>query len=447
MTVNNKTQFKQDTSYAWFVVGILCLASIIGWVDRQIINLLVGPIKADLGINDTQIGLLQGLSFALLYVVASLPIAWMADVGKRTLIISIGIVCWSFATFFCGLATTFLLMFFARMMVGLGEATLAPSGYSLLSDYFSKEKVGLAISLFTGCGFLGAGLGYIIGGQVIGHFSQSEFYTLPLIGAVAPWQITFMVVAVPGILLLLLMQLVKEPPRQSLVQSQQSPKDVVSSFKSLFAFILNNKRLFFGLFVGISMMAAATLAINTWVPEFLVRAFDVTPTEASAKVGPIMMIAGPSGVFTGGLIGSFLMKRGVSHANLTTAIAAALIAATFGFMFTKVGSFDQCLLVLTPALFFGALPFGCGTSTLPLVAPNRLRAQVVAVYLLIANLLGNTVGPTGVGAMTDYIFKDEARLGDAISLVAPILYIIGAIIAALAIKPYASIIKQDSVFA
>ena len=439
--------FKQDTPYAWFVVSILCLASIIGWVDRQIINLLVGPIKADLGINDTQIGLLQGLSFALLYVVASLPIAWMADVGKRTLIISIGIVCWSFATFFCGLATTFILMFMARMMVGLGEATLAPSGYSLLSDYFSKERVGIAISFFTGCGFLGAGLGYIIGGQVIGHFNQSALYSLPLIGEVAPWQITFMVVAIPGVLLLLLMQTVKEPPRQSLVDSQQDPRDVISSFKALFQFIIRNKRLFTGLFVGISLMAAATLAINTWVPEFLVRNFNISSPEASARVGPLMMAAGPGGVFTGGFIASFLMRRGVNHANLTLAIAASLIAAIFGFLFTKVGNIDQALLLLVPALFFGALPFGCGTSTLPLVAPNRLRAQIVAVYLLIANLLGNTIGPTGVGAVTDYIFQDEARLGESISLVAPILYVLGAIIASIAIRPYSEIISRDTISA
>ena len=438
---------KQDTPYAWFVVGILCLASILGWVDRQIINLLVGPIKADLGINDTQIGLLQGLSFALLYVVASLPIAWMADVGKRTLIITVGIICWSFATFFCGLATTFLLMFFARMMVGLGEATLAPSGYSLLSDYFSKERVGLAISLFTGCGFLGAGLGYIIGGQVIGHFSQSEFYTLPILGDVAPWQITFMVVAIPGIFLLLLMQLVKEPPRQSLIDTQQTRKDVLSSFKALFQFIFNNLRLFTGLFIGISLMAAATLSINTWVPEYLIRSFEIDPAAASAKVGPIMMIAGPGGVFTGGFIASPLMKRGVNHANLTLAIIAALIAAIFAFIFTKAGNIDQALLLLAPVLFFGALPFGCGTSTLPLVSPNRLRAQVVAVYLLIANLLGNTIGPTGVGFMTDYMFKNEARLGDAISLVAPVLYIAGAVIACLAIGPYTKIINQEAISA
>jgi uncharacterized membrane protein len=125
------------------------------------------------------------------------------------------------------------------------------------------------------------------------------------------------------------------------------------------------------------------------------------------------------------------------------AIVAALLAAIFGFLFTKAGSIEQSLLLMVPALFFGALPFGCGTSTLPLVAPNRLRAQVVAVYLLVANLLGNTIGPTGVGAFTDFIYKDELRLGDAISTVAPILYILGAAIACLAIRPYSQVMGRD----
>ena len=157
------------------------MTSIFAYLDRQIINLLVEPIKADLGINDTQIGVLTGFSFALLYVIAAVPIAWMADFGNRVRVITIGIFCWALATFFCGLATTFLMMFLARTLVGLGEATLAPSGYSLVGDYFQKEKVGLAISCLTGSGFLGAGLAYIIGGQIIGTLNQAESYTLSLI--------------------------------------------------------------------------------------------------------------------------------------------------------------------------------------------------------------------------------------------------------------------------
>ena len=110
MTTKNET-FQQGNLYAWFVVFILCLTSIFAYLDRQIINLLVEPIKLTLGINDTQIGLLQGVSFALLYVIAAIPIAWAADFGNRTRIISIGIICWALATFSCGLATTFVLMF------------------------------------------------------------------------------------------------------------------------------------------------------------------------------------------------------------------------------------------------------------------------------------------------------------------------------------------------
>ena len=257
MTTHDKP-FQQGNLYAWFVVFVLCLTSIFAYLDRQIINLLVEPIKLTLGINDTQIGLLQGVSFALLYVIAAIPIAWAADFGNRTRIISIGIICWALATFTCGLATTFMFMFIARTIVGLGEATLTPSGYSLIGDYFQTEKVGLAISFFTGSGFLGAGLAYIIGGQVIGILSQSDFYTLPIIGTIEPWQVAFMTVAIPGLLLVGVMQFVKEPPRQSTVSADYAKLRARESFAALFNYISGNRRLYIGLFFGLAIMASAT---------------------------------------------------------------------------------------------------------------------------------------------------------------------------------------------
>ena len=268
----NQTQaatFKQGGTYAWFVVFVLCVTSICAYIDRQIINLLVEPIKIDLGINDTQIGLLQGISFALLYVIAAIPIAWIADFGDRTKVITVGILCWALATFSCGLATTFMLMFVARTIVGLGEATLTPSGYSLLGDYFPKGKVALAISLFTGSGFLGAGLAYIIGGQIVGHLNQVESYTLPLLGVVKPWQLAFMIVALPGLLLVVVMQFVKEPPRQSAVGADLIKLQARESFRALFQYVRENTRLFIGLFLGLSIIASATFSIMNWTPEYL----------------------------------------------------------------------------------------------------------------------------------------------------------------------------------
>ena len=432
--------FKQGGAYAWFVVFVLCITSIFAYLDRQIINLLVEPIKADLGINDTQIGLLTGFSFALLYVVAAVPIAWIADFGNRTRVITIGIVCWTLATFFCGLATSFILLFAARTFVGLGEATLAPSGYSLMGDYFQKEKVGLAVSCLTGAGFLGGGLAYIIGGQIIGMLNQVDSYTLPLLGTVQPWQLAFMVVAIPGLLLVLLMMFVREPPRSSPIAADLVKLKAKESFAALFNYIHHNLRLFAGLFIGLALMASATFSIMNWMPEYMSRSFDWGPKKFGNTFGTIILFTSPSGVFAGGLIASFWMQKGKHSANVLIPIIAAVLASIFGIMFLQANNETQAIAFGIPTIFFAAMPFGCGTAALPLVTPNRLRAQVVAIYLLCANLLGLTLGPTIVGIMTDYIFKDEGRLGDALSVVAPVLYIAGALILMFAVKPYTEII-------
>ena len=437
--------FRQGNLYAWFVVFILCLTSIFAYLDRQIINLLVEPIKLTLGINDTQIGLLQGVSFALLYVIAAIPIAWVADFGNRKKIITIGIFCWAIATFFCGLATTFLLMFIARTIVGLGEATLTPAGYSLIGDYFQPEKVGLAISFFTGSGFLGAGLAYIIGGQVIGILSQAENYRLPFIGTVEPWQLAFITVAIPGLLLVGVMQFVKEPPRQSTITADFAKLRARESFAALFKYISSNLRLFNGLFLGLAILASATFSIMNWTPVYLARKFEWSAQDVGTTFGTIVLFSSPTAVFLGGFLASHLMKKGIKGANIHVPIAAASLAVIFTYFFCNAPNAQLATWLAVPTVFFSAMPFGCGTATLPLITPNRLRAQVVALYLLCANLLGLSLGPTVVGAVTDYVFKDPTQIGRALGIVAPILFICGALILTYAIKPYCKIIQaQDT---
>lgn len=440
----NKPEFKQGGAYAWFVVFVLCITSIFAYLDRQIINLLVEPIKVSLDINDTQIGLLTGFSFALLYVVAAIPIAWLADFGNRVQVITIGIFCWAIATFLCGFATTFLMMFAARTLVGLGEATLAPSGYSLIGDYFQKEKVGLAVSCLTGAGFLGSGLAYIIGGQIVGTLSQVESYSFPFVGTVEPWQLAFMIVAIPGLLLVLIMQFVKEPPRQSEVDSEYIKLKARQSFSALFKYINTNVRLFASLFLGLAVMASATFAIMNWMPEYMSRSFGWSPQKFGNIFGTIILVGSPFGVFSGGLIASIWMKRGEVRANILIPMFAAALAAIFAYLFTHASSEQQAIMLGIPTVIFSAMPFGCGTATLPLVTPNRLRAQIVAIYLLCANLLGLTLGPTSVGALTDYVFKDAARLGDALGIVSPILYIAGLCIISFALRPYAKALTHKT---
>lgn len=419
--------------YPWFVVGVLSCVSIISYVDRQIINLLVEPIRLSLGVNDTQIGLLQGFSFALFYSILALPLARLADGGNRTQVITWGIVCFSLATFSCGLAVGFVSLFLGRMFVGVGEATLAPSGYSLLGDYFPAERVGIAVSIFTGSGFAGAGLAYIIGGYVISALSGWDSVSLPFVGTRETWQLAFMAVAIPSLALVLLMAFVREPVRRETLGAAPTER---ASIRAVFRHIGANRRLFLGIYLGLTLMAAGVFALNSWVPTFLIRVHEWSPMKVGSVFGVVVLLASASGILTGGALASFLMRRGIAAANLLVPLVAALLAVPLVAVFPAIPDPASSVALLAPALFFSSIPFGCGTAVLPLISPNRIRAQVVAVYLLIANLIGFTCGPTSVGFLTDYVFEDPMMVGRSLSIAPAIFLVSGALVLSLALLPY-----------
>lgn len=426
--------------YAWFVLAVLCVGSIVSYIDRQIINLLVEPIKIDLGINDTQIGLLQGFSFVIFYALLALPLARLADSSNRVRVIMYGVLCWSFATFFCGLAASFAMLFIARMFVGVGEATLAPSSYSLIPDYFPRDRASMAISIFAGSTFVGSGIAYIIGGRIIGYLETVGSVELPLIGLLAPWQMTFIIVAMPGLLVFLLLLAVREPERRDAgVASKEGVND--ARIAAVVGHLRNNLRLFVGLFFGLTLLAAGTFAVNSWAPTFFIRVYGWSPDHVGAVFGTLVVIASAGGVFSGGWIASALMQRGVSSANMLVPMVSAGLAIPLAIAFPLMPTSTLALAVLAPTLFLSAVPFGCGSAVLPLVSPNRMRAQMVALYLLIANLVGFTLGPTSIGVLTDYVYGSPDMIGRSLATSPPIFYLVGLLLIGWAIPRYREVIE------
>lgn len=431
------------SAYAWFVLFVLSLGSVISFIDRQIINLLVEPIKLDLGINDTQIGILQGFSFALFYAFLALPLARLADTGNRVRIIFFGVMCWSMATFFCGLAGSFAMLFAARMLVGVGEATLTPAAYSLIPDFFTRNRASIAISIFTGSGFVGSGLAYIIGGRLVATLNDIGHIDLPLFGTLVPWQMAFVCAAVPGVLLLFLLLLVREPSRRESVDVAGAAKQS-AQFAVVVAHMRANARLFTGVFFGLTLLAAGSFAINSWTPTFLMRVYGWSPADVGAVFGVIVVVASAGGVFAGGAIASALMRRGIASANLLVPLVGALLALPFAILFPLMPTAIASLSMLAPALFLSAFPFGCGTAVLPLVSPNRIRAQVVAIYLLIANILGFTLGPTSIGMLTDYVYGRPELIGYSLATSPAIFFVLGALLVGWAIAPYRTLVLAQT---
>lgn len=423
----------------WFLVSVLSLAGIVSFIDRQIINLLVDPIKADLGLSDVQVSLLQGFAFALLYTVMAIPLAWMADRYNRKWVILAGVVCWSMATFGSGLAMGFAVLFLARMMIGIGEATLSPAGMSMLSDSFPKERLPTAISIFTGTGFVGSGLALLVGGYLYAELVAIGPQTL-WFGTFQPWQLTFMAVSMLSIPVFLLLLMVREPIRRDggvVVAAEDEPPVL-----EIFAFIAANFRLLLPLMFGFSCFAAAQFGLGSWAPSYFIRVHGWTPMDVGQAFGPVVMAAGLGGVVSSGLLAQFLLDRGMRDATLRVPIVSVVIALPLAIAFPLVSSPILALVLLGLAMFFGTMPFGAGISTFPLITPNRMRAQVVAVYLLVANLVGYSAGPILVAYMTDQVFGNPSAINLSLAIAPPAAMALGVVLVAIARKPFLARAEQ-----
>lgn len=424
---------------SWLVVAALSFAGIVSYIDRQIINLLVDPIKADLGLSDVQISLLQGFSFALLYAVMAIPLAWLADHYNRKWVILAGVLVWSAATFGSGMAMGFVFLFFARMLVGVGEATLSPAGFSMLSDYFPKEKLPAAISVFTGTGFLGSGLALVIGGYLYAKLVEMGPTTLPF-GTFQPWQMTFFAVALLSVPVFLFLLLIREPVRQEgnvVLAADDAPPAL-----EIISFIKDNASVFLPLFFGFSCFAGAQFGIGAWAPSYFIRVHEWTQLEVGQFFGPVVMFGGVAGVIAGGFAAERMLARGSKDATLRLPIIAVLCALPFAIAFPLVSSPWTALGLLALVLFFGTVPFGAGVSTFPLITPNRMRAQVIAVYLLIANLLGYSAGPLLVAWLTDNVFGSPDAINQSLALAPPATMLAGLALVILALKPYRIMIQK-----
>ncbi|MEE4152609.1 MAG: MFS transporter [Erythrobacter sp.] len=425
---------------AWTAVLILSLAAIISYIDRQILNLLVEPIKADLGLTDVQISLLQGFSFALLYALMAIPLAWLADHSSRKWVILGGLVCWSGATFMSGFATAFAILFMARMLVGIGEATLSPAGFSMISDSFPKARLPAALGVFTGSGFIGSGLALVIGGALYARLEAAGPMTNAF-GTFQPWQLTFFGVAVLSVPLFLLLLVIREPARQpDGVAMATAPNPPALE---ILGFLARHARVFFPLFFGFSCFAAAQFGIGAWAPSFFIRVHGWTQLEVGNALGPVVMVTGPLGVIGGGFLAERLLLAGMRDATLKLSMGAIALALPFAIGFALVEDARVSLVLLGVVLAAGTVPFGAGVATFPLITPNRMRAQVIAVYLLIANLVGYSAGPILIAALTDEVFADPAAIDASLAIAAPAIMAVGLCLLGTALTPYRSLLAEN----
>ena len=424
-----------NAGYAWYVIGVLMVAYTFSFIDRQILSLLVGPVRSDLNISDTQFSLLHGLAFGLFYTLMGLPLGRLADRGNRRVIMAVGVAVWSLMTAVCGLARNFWQLFAARIGVGIGEAALSPAAYSLIADYFPPHKLGRALGTYSMGVYLGAGLAYVIGGLVIELVAAVPDVTLPLIGSVRSWQLTFFIVGLPGILVALLVLTIREPVRRGLLLRGGAPAPHVS-VAELFGFLWRQRRIFGAHFLGFSFLALLFNAVTAWTPAFFIRKFGYTAPEIGISFGVIVLVFGSAGIICGGWFGDYLSARGYRDAPMRAAAIGALALAPFAAVATLMPDPRLSLVVFCPLLFFSSFPFGLAAAAMQLVTPNQMRGQVSAMYLFAVNLLGIAWGPTIAALLTDYVFKNDLAVGYSIAIVAGLAAPLAALILFSACKPF-----------
>lgn len=426
--------WSRGSTYAWFVVLLLTAAHVLSFVDRQILNLMVDPIRADLGISDTQMSLLMGFSFALFYTVCGIPLAWWADRGSRRGLIALGAFAWSLATAACGLANRYAHLLAARIGVGIGEASLSPAAYSLITDYFPRERRATAISLFGSGVYIGSGAAYLLGGAIIHYASTNPLPTLPLIGTPKPWQFVFLLLGVVGALFSAVLLVIREPARTA--------RKSAAPFALLRGELRANARTLICHHVGFALIAVAAYGSAAWIPSYLIRLHQWTRVEVGIWYGGAVAVFGTLGVLAGGALADRLLRRGIEDASLRVGIFAAIAAVPSSILFLMAG--DRALVLsMAPAVFFFSMPFGVAPAGLQEVVAPAVRAQVSAIYLFVLNMLGLGFGPTAVALVTDYVYGDASAVGHSLLIVCTLAPALAAVVLLLGRASFrASIARQ-----
>ncbi|MBL8549450.1 MAG: MFS transporter [Hyphomonadaceae bacterium] len=417
--------------YAYYVVGVLMLAYMFAFIDRIILSLVIDPVRADLGLSETEISLLAGFAFAAFYTLLGLPFGRWADTRGRRNLIAIGIALWSVATVACGLANNFFKLFLARMAVGVGEATLTPSAYSLIPDYFTAHRRAFAMAVFS-CGItIGGGLALLLGGFIV-EWATANAPVLPLLGQLKPWQFAFVAVGAPGVLVALLVLLtVREPPRRlEAGASATAPK-----IGEVISYLFGHWRVFAPVIFGLTGMVVAGYAFNVWAPVYFMRVHAMSPGEVGVLFGLSFAVLGTLGVLFGGALSDRLSKAGRADAPVRVSLWAAWIQAPLFIGCYLSPSALWAQILFGAALFVASMYGGLQGAAVQSLTPNRMRGQVGAVYLTIANLVGLGLAPTMTALMTENVFGGPMGVGKSLATTVAISLTIAVILLTIALKP------------
>jgi MFS family permease len=427
------------TAAAWYLLFVLTLAYTISFVDRQVLNLLIGPLKADFGLSDTRLSLLQGLAFTSAYILFSPVFGRMADTGNRKTILLIGAGLWSFGTSLCGLARNYGQLFLARMGVGGAEACLTPAAWSIIVDSFPTRMIPRAFSIFLMGPYIGGGLAMIFGGLLLEAAQGWNLNAVPYLGALKPWQVVFLVAGLPGFVIAALMLGIREPARK-LAMTETRPERM--TFPQVWRVFVDRRDFYGNFYAGMASLVIVLYAFPAWMPAMLMRRFGASAATVGVQYGVAVLVTGSLGVLCGPAIAGWLQRRGHADALMRVPMAAALLLIPIAISLAFVQSYPLAMVVATLASFAYSLPMALASSALQLGTPNRMRGISASIYVFVASVMGLGAAPTIVAVLTDQVFADERSVGLSLSITCAAAAAMSAFFLSRAMRGYRRILND-----
>jgi MFS family permease len=400
--------------YAWYALGVICFGYVFAFIDRSIVGLLAPDIQKDFSLNDTQMGLLQGMAFAIFYTIFGIPLGWSADRFNRKWLLTGGMTVWSLMTAACGFAPGFMPLFVMRMGVGVGESTLNPCASSLISDYFPPAKRPRAFGFYVMSTAFAGLISNVIGGSVIAALRGYEYITIPLIGDFKPWQVTMLVVGLLGLIpAIMLATTVKEPPRIGLAAQQKGH----ATWLETRAFLIGNKKA-----LGLFLAAAALVILEIyggayWHASLFIRVYGWTTTETAFYLLAAQSCIGIISAYTSGSVTNYFKRRGMGEGVWATCMLGAVGCTVFGGLGAMMPTWQLALPLLLIKSLFINYPSAAAMTAINELTPNEHRGITTALYVILTGLIAQGLGPLAVGMTTDYVFGDPKMIGFSLGAV------------------------------
>lgn len=395
-------QMPSTRAYRWYVLVVLFFVAMVAYADRQAINVLIAPMKGDLGLTEVEMGVLLGPAFILVYVLAAVPAGRLADSGSARNLLVGGVVVWSVGTLACGYVTSFATALAARALVGLGEACFLPASFALIADYFVPDRRGKATSFMMVGVSLGSGVGYLGPGLMLQFLQQHGRPDLGLIAPQTSWGLVYLTLGLIGAVAAAAVLTIRNPIRHTVATEEGSaPPDFVPFVKRNWPALL----IVLGPFIMGTYLATGTAA---WLPLMLIRRFGLDTADAAQLSGVVVLVVSSVGTIVGGVFGDFLARRGAGGRFLVLrwfgpALLSLVVFCLTSNLVIAIGAlllFKFTVAVITLSVF----------PMIPEIVPSSMRGGMLGLYMVVLQIFGMALGTSMVGFVSEYVIGDPAML-------------------------------------